>query len=194
MRLLLFFLAIFFVFCGRSPNPTVVLETDLGNITIELYTRQAPLTANNFLAYIDSGKYDGLAMFYRTVKIDNQPSNNIKIEVIQAGFLHDSLIEKYQFDPIIHESTQKTGIKHLDGTVSMARVEPGTASSEFFICIGSQPELDWGGKRNPDGQGFAAFGRVVEGMDVVAKIHQLPDTSQYLQSPVIIRKTARLVR
>lgn len=192
MRPLLFLLAIFFVSCGGSPNPKVLLETDLGNITIELYTNEAPVTANNFLAYIDSAKYDGLAMFYRTVKEDNQTGNQIKIEVIQAGFFQDSLIERFQFKPIIHESTRETGIKHQAGTISMARVEPGTASSEFFICIGTQSELDWGGKRNPDGQGFAAFGKVINGMDVVTKIHQLPDTSQYLQSPVIIRKATRL--
>ena len=87
---------------------------------------------------------------------------------------------------IIHETTEKTGILHADGVISMARMDPGSASTEFFICIGDQPSLDYGGKRNPDGQGFAAFGRVVEGMEVVRSILTLPDDGQYLIEKVNI--------
>ena len=108
----------------------------------------------------------------------------MKIEVIQGGLYEDDEIVKHP--PIRHETTKETGLKHLDGTLSMARMEPGTASTEFFICIGDQPELDFGGRRNPDGQGFAAFGKVVEGMDVVRKIQQLPDKNQYLSKPLKI--------
>ncbi|HET53584.1 MAG TPA: peptidylprolyl isomerase, partial [Ignavibacteria bacterium] len=124
------------------------------------------------------------AGFYRTVRKNNQPNNNFKIEVIQGGLFSDEEIKKHP--GIRHETTQETGIKHLDGTISMARNEPGTASTEFFICIGNQPELDFGGKRNADGQGFAAFGKVIKGMDVVRKIQQLPDENQYLKEPVRI--------
>lgn len=104
--------------------------------------------------------------------------------MIQGGLYSDAEIEKYP--GIRHETTKETGLKHLDGTISMARNEPGTASTEFFICIGNQPELDLGGKRNPDGQGFAAFGKVIKGMNVVRKIQQMPDENQYLKEPVKI--------
>lgn len=119
--------------------------------------------------------------------MDNQPDNDVKIEVIQGGIFDDKLID--QIPPISHETTEMTGIKHKDGTLSMARYTPGTASTEFFICVGDQPELDFGGKRNPDGQGFAAFGKVVSGMDVVQKIQQGKDTTQYLIDPVEIELT-----
>lgn len=94
--------------------------------------------------------------------------------------------------PIAHESTRQTGILHKDGVISMARWRPGTATSEFFICVGDQPELDYQGKRNPDLQGFAAFGKVTAGMDVVNKIHQLPVAGQILDPPVKILKISRL--
>jgi peptidyl-prolyl cis-trans isomerase A (cyclophilin A) len=94
--------------------------------------------------------------------------------------------------PIAHETTQQTGLRHLDGTVSMARAQPGTATAEFFVCIGAQPALDFGGGRNPDGQGFAAFGRVVEGMDVVRALHARGEADQYLARPIAIRSVRRL--
>jgi len=94
--------------------------------------------------------------------------------------------------PIDHETTEKTGIFHKDGVISMARLQPGTASSEFFICVGDQPELDYGGKRNPDGQGFSAFGKVIAGMDVVEKIHQQPADGQTLNPRIKIHNIVRL--
>jgi peptidyl-prolyl cis-trans isomerase A (cyclophilin A) len=96
----------------------------------------------------------------------------------------DTDIPETSLPPIAHETTTQTGILHKDGVISMARLEPGTATSEFFICVGDQPELDFGGKRNPDGQGFAAFGRVIKGMEVVRRIQQQPDKKQFLD-PVI---------
>jgi len=168
--------------CAGKKTAQVVIETPMGNITAEIYTDKAPVTAGNFLKLIDEGIYnEGHAMFYRVVRPDNQPRNNVKIEVIQGG-----LNNRETAEPVPHETTAQTGLTHLDGTLSMARSKPGTASSEFFICIGDQPELDFGGKRNPDGQGFAAFGRVISGMDVVRKIQQLPDTAQYLIEPLEI--------
>ncbi|MEE8437389.1 MAG: peptidylprolyl isomerase [Candidatus Neomarinimicrobiota bacterium] len=166
--------------CSKQ-NPELIIQTESGEITVELYMDKAPVTALNFLSYIDKGIYKN-ASFYRTVTLNNQPVNPVKIEVIQGGlFENDSLNV-----PIFHETTARTGILHKDGVISMARLEPGTASTEFFICIGDQPELDFGGLRNPDGQGFAAFGQVVKGMDIVREIHNNPAQNQYLTPTIQI--------
>ncbi|HEV8384290.1 MAG TPA: peptidylprolyl isomerase, partial [Candidatus Acidoferrales bacterium] len=158
------------------PAPVrVVLETRLGAITIEVDTARAPVTAANFLRYVDAGAYDG-GRFHRTVRLGNQPDKNVKIEVIQAG----ANPQHKDFPAIPLERTNKTGLKHTDGCVSMARDAADTATSDCFICIGDQPSLDFGGARNPDGQGFAAFGRVVAGMDVARKIHAAPADGQHL--------------
>ena len=163
-------------------NITCLIKTALGNITIELYPAKAPLTVANFLKYVDAHLYDS-SSFFRAVTLQNQPNNIIKIEVIQGGNV-DSLKE---FASIRMETTQQTGLLHKDGTISMARGAPASATSSFFICINDQPSLDFGGKRNPDGQGFTAFGKVTKGMDVVKKIQQLyPDQGQYFKPPVTI--------
>jgi peptidyl-prolyl cis-trans isomerase A (cyclophilin A) len=120
----------------------------------------------------------------------NQPDNDVKIEVIQGGL---GWIESdLRVGPIEHETTRMTGLLHVDGALSMARSEPGSATSEFFICVGRQSELDFGGRRNPDGQGFAVFGFVVEGMDVVRAIHRRPEKDQLLEPPVAIEKIRRM--
>jgi peptidyl-prolyl cis-trans isomerase A (cyclophilin A) len=165
--------------------PHVLVETELGVIEIELDAR-APRTVANFLRYVDERFFDGTS-FYRTVRPDNQPDNLIKIEVIQGGA--DGTRPAH--DPIALERTSITGLQHRAGTVSMARNGPDTATSEFFICVGPQPELDFGGRRNPDGQGFAAFGRVVRGMDVVMRIHQRAADKQRLAPPLPIRAIRR---
>jgi peptidyl-prolyl cis-trans isomerase A (cyclophilin A) len=171
--------------------PRVIIETELGNIEVEIDSMHAPLTAANFLRYVDLGFYR-FGRFHRTVRKDNQPTDKVKIEVVQAGL--DSLRVK-DFPPVPLERTRVTGLSHRDGTISMARDGPNTATSDFFICIGAQPALDFGGKRNPDGQGFAAFGRVVLGMDVVRKIQAAPAVGQRLEPPVritdIVRKRGR---
>lgn len=181
--ILAFFILIFSLRDRNERLPCVVLSTDMGKIILSVDTINAPLTGKIFLNHVEEGTFQ-TAVFYRVVRMDNQPQNDIKIEVIQGGLYADDEIGMHS--PIRHETTKETGLKHLDGTLSMARMEPGTASTEFFICIGNQPELDFGGKRNPDGQGFAAFGKVVKGMDVVRKIQQLPDENQYLTEPVNI--------
>lgn len=177
------------VACDRPATEKVLMKTEMGDITLEIYPEKAPVTASNFLALVDQGVYTN-AIFYRVVRMDNQPQNKVKIEVIQGGLFNDSLINS--FTPIEHESTGKTGILHTDGVISMARMEIGTASTEFFICVGNQPSLDYGGDRNPDGEGFAAFGRVSEGMDVVRKIQALPDSGQYLPDKVLINSMHKL--
>ena len=173
---------VFFLSGCKQEYPKVIIQTSLGNITAELYTEQAPVTAGNFLSLVEAGIFDSGASFYRVVREDNQPNNAVKIEVIQGG-LRDS---RESLTPIRHETTQETGLKHLDGSLSMARSAPGTADAEFFICIGDQPELDFEGKRNPDGMGFAVFGRIITGMDLVRKIQQQEDTNQYLVNPIQI--------
>jgi peptidyl-prolyl cis-trans isomerase A (cyclophilin A) len=176
------------IFGGDSENPQVVIQTELGDITVEIYDKAAPITASNFLRYVDEDRFKN-SCFYRVVRMDNQPDDKIKIEVIQGGLAFTS--RDKMLPPIEHETTKKTGILHKDGAISMGRLEPGTATSEFFICVGDQPELDFGGRRNPDGQGFSAFGKVVEGMDVVRKIHQLPAEGQMLVSRVKISNIER---
>jgi len=178
-KVALFFgvVSILLIACQPIKKPTVTILTEKGDIVVELYPNQAPYTVYNFLKYVDEKRYNG-ATFYRTVTPGNQPDDSIKIDVIQGGLYEDN--HPLALPPINHETTKKTGIKHLDGTISMARNEPGTASSEFFICIGDQPELDYGGTRNPDGKGFAAFGRVIKGMEVVRAIHHAPAIEQAL--------------
>jgi len=175
-----------FVTAYNQEHPKVVIQTEMGNITAEIYLEQAPVTAGNFLSLVESGVYNSGATFYRVVRNDNQPNNDVKIEVIQGGLSRAPRENRPSLTPIRHETTQETRLRHLDGSLSMARSAPGSADSEIFICIGAQPELDFGGKRNPDGMGFAVFGRVIEGMDVVRKIQLLEDNNQYLVEPVKI--------
>jgi peptidyl-prolyl cis-trans isomerase A (cyclophilin A) len=161
----------------------VVIQTEKGDIEVALDAAKAPKTVVNFLRYVDGKFYDG-GRFHRTVTPDNQPDNKVKIEVIQAGVRPDKA--KDEFAPIKLERTRDTRVLHKDGTISMARDGPDSATADFFICIGAQPELDFGGKRNPDGQGFAAFGQVVKGMDVVKKIQAATAKGQDLTPPVKI--------
>lgn len=175
----------------KGGSVRVLIQTELGDIEVELDAKRAPVTTENFLRYVDAGHYDG-GLFHRTVKLkpDNQPNNTIKIEVIQAGVNPDK--SKEGFAPIKLERTNATGLKHKDGVISMARTTADTATSDFFICIGDQAELDFGGKRNADGQGFAAFGKVVKGMEVIKKIHQSSVDGQKLMPPIKITKARKL--
>jgi len=170
-----------------AQNPKVLIKTELGQIAVEIYQDKAPLTAANFLKYVDAKLYDG-SVFHRTVTLDNQPQSPVKIEVIQGG----QLAPGKSFPAIKLERTSLTGIKHLDGVISMARSGPDTATSSFFFCINDQSELDFGGKRNPDGQGFAAFGRIIAGMEVVRTIQKQPADGQTLKPPVKILSIARI--
>ena len=150
----------------------VVLETDKGAIEIEIDLARAPITAGNFLKYLDGGLYDG-GGFTRTVRRDTENRTDYPIQVIQATINPARRAEA--FPAIALERTNTTGILHKNGVISMARGNAAdTATNQFFICIGDQPELDFGGKRNADGQGFAAFGRVIIGMDVVEAIQRSP--------------------
>ena len=174
----------------QSKVVRVRVQTELGDIVLEVDPIKAPITTANFLKYVDAGHYNG-GTFHRTVKMDNQPDSPVKIEVIQAGVSAERA--KDGFPPVAIERTSETGLRHTDGAISMARNQPDSATSGWFICINDQPSLDFGGNRNPDGQGFAAFGRVVQGMDVVRKIQRAPNTdAQRLTPPIAILKAARI--
>jgi peptidyl-prolyl cis-trans isomerase A (cyclophilin A) len=175
-----------------ADDPRVAIETRFGTIEVEVYPQRAPLSACDFLAYVTGGLYEG-ATFYRVVRVDNDRGTP-KIEVIQGGLPDDA----QHRPPVAHETTQVTGLKHVDGALSLARGPIGTGSAAaFFIVIGAQPARDFGGERNADRQGFAVFGRVVQGMDIVRRIHALPANTptdepylkaQLLSEPVAITR------
>ncbi len=169
-------------------NPVVEISTSLGAIVVELDANAAPGTVANFLKFVDAGAYDG-GRFYRTVTPDNQPDDEVRIAVIQGGVREDFDADAHA--ELLLERTNSSNLRHHDGTMSMARRTPDSAKTEFFICVGDQPELDFGGRRNPDGQGFAAFGQVTAGMDVVRAINVLPCEGQALTPPVTIASIRR---
>lgn len=173
--------------CAALQAQTVRIETTLGAIEVKLDAKRAPRTVANFLRYVEAGAYNG-GRFHRTVKMENQPQSPVKIEVIQGGAAEG---KGGLFPPIALERTNATGVRHTDGAISMARSGPDTATSDFFICIGEQPSLDFGGARNPDGQGFAAFGHVTAGMDIVRRIQGSPAEGQRLTPPVRIERIRR---
>jgi len=188
LKILLLFLLFLSLNSFSQKNAFIIISTTVGDIEVELYTSKAPKTVANFLKYVSNNLYD-YSSFYRVCTAENEVDRVIKIEVIQGGNVADDLL----FKPIELETTQKTGVKHLNGTISMARAEPNSAQSSFFICINDQPELDFGGKRNPDGQGFATFGKVTKGMKVVLEIQNSENKNQLITSPIVI-KTVKLIR
>ncbi len=162
------------------------IKTSMGDIELELYPEKAPITVANFLRYVDAGLYDNTT-FFRTCTPENEAGRGIKIQVIQGA----ERIATELFPPIELETTQTTKLLHKNGTVSMARDTPNSAQMSFFICINDQPSLDFKGRRNPDGLGFAAFAQVTKGMEVVLKIQQLPNKDQMLLEPVEIYSIKR---
>lgn len=174
---------------GIPERPRVLIQTALGDIELELAARRAPVTVSNFLHYVHAGLYaDG--SFFRTVRPDNQPTNAVRIEVVQAQ-ANPARTAEFRA-PILLERTRDTGLRHLVGTVSMARTGPDSAQDHFFICLRDEPELDFGGRRNPDGQGFAAFGRVVRGLETVRRLQEQPADGQSLRPPIRIQRAIRL--
>lgn len=196
-KFLLVSLLTFMGFTAQAEENTtnITIQTSLGAIDIALYPDRAPITVDNFLKYVDAGLYNDGA-FTRTVRYDND-NGSPKIEVVQGGARSDVA----RFPAIPLETTQQTGIIHNNGVISMARGAPASAAAEFFITIGAQPSLDFGGMRNKDGQGFAAFGIVTGGMSIVRAINAIKATKgtgdaytkgQYLANPIkiitIVRK------
>jgi peptidyl-prolyl cis-trans isomerase A (cyclophilin A) len=188
----------FIVFClgilgckKKYANPHIEIQTKAGDIEVELYADKAPKTVAAFLSFIDSGYYKN-ASFYRVLNHDNQQSDVYKAELIQGGIYRSRNKPSIVIPGIPHETTKQTGILHKDGIISLARLEPGTGSTEFFICIGNQPGFDYGGINNPDRQGYAAFGKVVKGMDIVMTIYNRPEDDQSFHPPIYIFDIVRL--
>jgi len=179
----------------EAPTVLVRIETPLGNIDLAIDTTRAPVTSANFLKYVDAGLYNG-GRFHRATRPDNYtptPPNRPAMELIQGGIDPERRNDGFPAIPL--ERTSVTGIKHVAGVVSMARGNAAdTATSDFFILLDDQPSLDHGGMRFDDGQGAAAFGRVVAGLDVVRKIQQQPVEKQALTPPVTILKIARVTK
>ena len=189
----------------------ICIETGWGNLLAELYDKQAPRTTAHFLAYVDEGHYDG-ASIYRTARRDNVVAglDGAMIEVIEGGYYNpyyenilraglapgqvyeDELAPKGTHPTIMVETTAETGIKHLDGVLSMGRTSPDMVDDCFFICVGNQPELDYGGARSGDGLGFSAFGRIVSGMDLVRKINKSSSQGQKLLEDVPVLRIYRV--
>ena len=189
-----FLLAVaFFTSCSSNQytHPHVLIETEAGDIEVELYTDKAPKTAGTFLQNVEDGLYRK-STFYRILNYVNQPSNAPKSELIQGGIWKSDYKKASSLPGIPHESTKQTGILHHNGILSMARLEPGTASSEFFICIGDQPGFNFGGDNNTDGQGYAPFGKVVKGMDIVNRIYNRPENDQAFTPQVSIWNIKKL--
>jgi peptidyl-prolyl cis-trans isomerase A (cyclophilin A) len=148
------------------PLPQVMLETGLGPIVVELETAKAPVTSANFLRYVREKRLDGTD-FYRAMRL----APDAVLGLVQGGVKGDP---KRSLPAIRHEPTTQTGLSHRDGTISLARAAPGSATADFFILVGDIPSLDANPTAPGDNQGFAAFGRVVEGMDVVRRILSSP--------------------
>ena len=182
----------------------VVFETEVGDIEVELFPGRAPLSAAQFLAHVDAGSYEG-ASFYRVTR----ESDGSAIDVVQGGLLagavldgSDAYAEGYSSTTAVaHETTDQTGIANERGTLAFARLDPGTADTEIFFNVRDNPELDTGFTEDGrDGYGYATFGRVVEGMQVLDEIQQMPSDAptpmetvrgQILEQPVLIRSIYR---
>ena len=175
----------------KYKDPHVLIQTNFGDIEVELNPDKAPKSVAAFLSYVDSGFYKN-SSFYRVLKEEDQPSASFKSELIQGGIWQTNYKKGSSLPGIPHEPTNQTGLLHKNGTISLARTAPGTASSEFFICIGDQPAYDYGGQANVDGLGFAAFGKVIKGMNIVRKIHHQPDYEEAFEKPIEIFNIKRL--
>lgn len=170
----------------------VAIETSIGTIDVEVDTARAPITTANFLRYVDARMYDG-GRFHRAVRMDNQVRKDVMIQVIQGGRSPEQAKTVKGFGTIPLERTSVTMLKHVDGAISMARGNTAdSASSDFFLCVGDNPSLDFGGARAADGQGFAAFGRVVRGMEIVRKIQGgATNDREQLAAPIAIVRIYR---
>lgn len=176
-----------------SATAFVTLETRLGAFTVELYGDRAPLSTANFLAYVDSGRYDG-SSFFRIVNPDNQePADPVRISVIHGG---TRPLAADNLPMIALETTLQTGLSHRHGTLSLGREDADSAEGDFFVCIGDQPHFDHGGARHPDGLGFAAFGQVCAGLEVVEAIWGCAGAQEYLaaEAEIIIERAYRQPR
>jgi len=182
--------SIFLFSCNSNKNPQIQIITNIGYINAELYPDKAPVTVKAFLSYVDSGLYKN-SSFYRVLMVESMASD-LNSGVIQGGIWQSDNKRAVALPGIPHESPKQTGLSHTSGTLSLARTTPGTANSEFFICIGDQTGYDSSKNFNPDGLGFAAFGRVTRGMDIVRQIQSQPADGQLFTKPIVILDIKRL--
>ncbi len=176
--------------CSSNHNSKIIIKTSFGNIDAELYQQQAPKTVAAFLSYIDSGFYTN-SSFYRNTFVESMTSSQ-HTGIIQGGIWQSNNAKASVLPGIPHESPKQTKLSHTDGTLSLARTTAGSANSEFFICIGDQTGYDSDTDLNADGLGFAAFGRVISGMDIVQKIHRQRSNGETFTKPIQILKIERL--
>jgi peptidyl-prolyl cis-trans isomerase A (cyclophilin A) len=189
---LIYLTGLFFLFSCHSKyaNPHVLIHSNYGEIEVELFPKQAPKTVAAFLLYVDSGYYDH-SSFYRVLLTEGLTDND-NVGIIQGGIWQTDPKHLLSIPGILHESTQQTGLSHTDGTISLARTAIGTANTEFFICIGDQTQFDYGNKMEGDGQGYAAFGKVVKGMRIVRKIQLQPASGENFTGKIRINSIERL--
>jgi len=182
------FILLLLLGCGQKKGqyPQIIISTSMGDIEAELYPAQAPKTVAAFLQYIDAGYYKN-SVFYRVVMQEGM-SAAMNTGIIQGGIWES---QKLNLAGIPHESTQLSKLSHTNGTLSLARTAPGTANSEFFICIGDQTQYDYGNNGVGDKLGYAAFGKVTKGMDVVRKIQQQPVNGDQLIQKIAIKNIER---
>ena len=192
LKFLIFFVCVVFISCNHPAykNPHIIIDTQLGDIEVELFSDKAPKTVAAFLSYIDSGFYNNTS-FYRVLKTEELPTAS-NTGIIQGGMWQTNPAKKITIPGIAHETTKQTGLTHESGIISLARIEPGTANTEFFICIGDQSPLDAGRRGTEDGQGYAAFGKVFEGMSIVRKIQGQKSHGDRFDEKIEIRKITRL--
>jgi peptidyl-prolyl cis-trans isomerase A (cyclophilin A) len=180
---------IFILGCkGDSPDH-IIIKTSAGDMEVLLFPEKAPKTVSAFLSYVDSGFYKN-SSFYRVLSRDNQPTGANAAELIQGGIYKTNINRDY-LPGIPHEPTSQTGILHEHGTISLARLEPGTAGTEFFICIGENPSFNAGGISRGDTLGYAAFGKVIKGLDVLMSIYNRHEVDQEFTPPVGIANIKR---
>ena len=191
-KFLLILLLVFGISCTQKnyKEPHVIIQTGYGDIEVELYAGKAPKTVAAFLSNIDAGVFKK-SYFYRVLKNDNVPEE-YNTGLIQGGVYKTDAAKQALIKKIEHESPRQTGLSHVSGTISMARTTPGSATSEFFICIGDQQQFDSSSRGNSDGQGYAAFGKVFKGMGVVSKIQNKPSNGESFLNPVEIINIKRL--
>jgi len=184
-------LSILFTSCGNQyKTPHIAIITNYGDIEAELFPDKAPKTVARFLNYIDSGLYKK-SSFYRVVFIES-PVSNFNYGIVQGGIWQSNNSKAISLPGIPHESPKQTGISHINGTLSLARGIAGSGNSEFFICVGDQTQYDSSQSVNPDGLGYAAFGRVINGMEIVRKIHSQPANDQSFVTPIAIVEIKRI--
>lgn len=170
-------------------NPHIIIYTNFGDIEVELFPDKAPKTVTAFLSYVDAGYYNNCS-FYRVILTEGM--SDVNYGLIQGGIWQTNDRQYPSIPGITHESTKQTGLSHTNGTISLAMTTPGTANTEFFICIGDQSQLDFGNSGTPGGQGFAAFGSVFKGMDVVRKIQLQKSSGEHFIEKIIIKKIKKL--